>query len=192
MFNLFSKSKVKGVKGFRIPNRLHHTAYVTKDMEATRKFYEEVIGLPLIATFCETDFLFGRERTYMHTFFALADGSALAFFQFADPRDAAEFGPKMPASPFHHIALHVDKATQVELEARIKAAGYKEPEHYVLEHGYCRSVYITDPNSMIIEFTYDDAKADKDAGKRAKKAHAELKRWLAGDHKTNNHYRPTH
>ena len=26
------------------PSRLHHTAYVTRDLEATRKFYEEVIG----------------------------------------------------------------------------------------------------------------------------------------------------
>ena len=48
----------------RLPNRLHHTAYVTKDLEATRKFYEEVLGLPLVATWCEVDELFGAERTY--------------------------------------------------------------------------------------------------------------------------------
>ena len=30
----------------RRPNRLHHTAYVTRDLEATRAFYEDVIGLP--------------------------------------------------------------------------------------------------------------------------------------------------
>ena len=33
-----------------IPSRLHHTAYVTRDIDATRKFYETVISLPLIAT----------------------------------------------------------------------------------------------------------------------------------------------
>jgi glyoxylase I family protein len=33
----------------KLPSRLHHTAYTTKDMEKTRVFYEEVIGLPLIA-----------------------------------------------------------------------------------------------------------------------------------------------
>jgi glyoxylase I family protein len=42
-------------------------------------------------------------------FFGLADGSALAFFQFADPSDQAEFGPQMPFSPFHHTALQVDQ-----------------------------------------------------------------------------------
>ena len=29
----------------KLPSRLHHTAYVSKDLEATRKFYEEIIGL---------------------------------------------------------------------------------------------------------------------------------------------------
>ena len=58
--------------------------------------------------------LFGAERTYCHLFFGLGDGSALAYFQFARPEDAELFGPKMPDSPFHHIALNVDKDTQLE------------------------------------------------------------------------------
>src|SRR5579859_7965736 len=87
----------------KLPSRLHHTAYVTRDLEATRKFYEELIGLPLVATWCEKDELFGAERVYCHLFFALADGGALAFFKFAKPEDEAQFGPKMPFSPFHHI-----------------------------------------------------------------------------------------
>jgi glyoxylase I family protein len=107
----------------KLPSRLHHTAYVTKDQEKTRQFYEDVIGLPLIATWCESDELFGKVRTYVHTFFGIGDGGALAFFQFADPDDQAEFGPKMPASPFHHIALHVDAETQAGIEARITKAG---------------------------------------------------------------------
>lgn len=174
----------------RLPARLHHTAYVAKDLEETRAFYEDVLGLPLLATWCEKDILFGKERTYAHVFFGLADGSALAFFQFADPADQAEFGPEMPASPFHHIALQVDKQTQDELEARIAAAGIEPPTTYVLEHGYCRSVYVTDPNGMIIEFTCDEPSArEQDAANRAK-AHAELKRWLAGDRTPNNNFRP--
>ncbi len=175
----------------RRPGRLHHTAYVTKDLEATRAFYEDVIGLPLIATYTEMDELFGKERTYCHCFFELADGSALAFFQFANPDDQAEFGPDIPSSPFIHIALHVDKDTQAELEARIAAAGIVEPATYVLEHGYCRSVYVTDPNGMILEFTYDTPAAmapEVDAERRAT-AKAELARWLAGDHHNNNPYR---
>jgi len=173
----------------RLPSRLHHTAYVTRDMEATRKFYEEVIGLPLIATWSESDELFGAMRTYCHCFFGLGDGGALAFFQFVNPEDQELFGPKMPASPFHHIALKVDKATQQDIEDRIAKAGYKEPETYVLDHGYCRSVYVNDPNGMILEFTYDPPEVDEINAKRRKTAHEDLKRWLAGDHTSNNMFR---
>jgi len=175
-------------KGTR-PSRLHHNAYVTKDMEATRKFYEEVVGLPLSMTFCESDELFGAVRTYIHCFFELEDGSSLAFFQFANPDDQAEFGPQIPRSPFHHIALYTTAETQKAIEDRIAAAGYKEPDTFVLEHGYCRSVYITDPNGLIVEFCTDDNEAIKDAGEWRGKAHTELKRWLAGDHTSNNVYR---
>lgn len=172
-----------------LANRLHHTAYVTKDMEATRKFYEDVLGLPLVATWCEKDILFGKERTYTHCFFGLKDDSALAFFQFANPEDQEEFGPKMPATPFHHIALHVDAGTQKEIEKRIAAAGYKEPDTYVLEHGYCRSVYVVDPNGMIVEFVVDLPEAVERANEWRERAHSELKRWLEGDHANNNEYR---
>ena len=173
----------------KLPTRLHHTAYVSKDLEATRKFYEDVIGLPLLATWCEKDLLFGAERTYCHLFFGLADGGALAFFQFANPEDQAQFGPQMPFTPFHHIALHVDKETQDAIEARLKAAGFKEPQSFVLEHGYCRSVYATDPNGMIVEFTLDHPDVEKINAKQRGRAHAELKRWLAGDHTSNNTFR---
>jgi len=154
---------------------------VSRDLESTRKFYEEVIGLPLIATWCESDVLFGAERTYCHCFFGLADGGALAFFQFARPEDAELFGPRIPDTPFHHIALNADKETQLGIERRIKAAGYQEPDTFVLDHGYCRSVYVRDPNGMLLEFTCDHPDADKINATRRADAHSELKRWLAGD-----------
>jgi catechol 2,3-dioxygenase-like lactoylglutathione lyase family enzyme len=173
----------------QLPSRLHHSAYVSRDLEATRKFYEDVIGLPLIATWCESDMLFGAERTYCHVFFGLADGGALAFFQFEKPEDAELFGPKMPPTPFHHLALTVDRATQDGIVKRLKEAGYEEPKSFVLEHGYCRSVYATDPNGMIVEFTLDHPDVEKISTTRRADAHRELKRWLAGDHTSNNTYR---
>jgi catechol 2,3-dioxygenase-like lactoylglutathione lyase family enzyme len=123
-------------------------------MEATRRFYEDLIGMPLVATWAEKTDLFGKERVYCHCFFAMADGGALAFFQFADDSDDAEFGPPMPKSPFHHIALLVTSKQQEAILERLTAAGYTEPEgYYVLEHGYCHSLYVPDPNGLIVEFT---------------------------------------
>jgi catechol 2,3-dioxygenase-like lactoylglutathione lyase family enzyme len=174
----------------KLPSRLHHTAYVSKDLEATRHFYEDILGFPLVATWCEQEELFGKERTYCHCFFGLKDGSALAFFQFAEAEDQALFGPPLPESPFRHIALNVDQETQAELERRIEKAGFTLPQTYVLEHGYCRSVYVVDPDGMIVEFTRDADHAEQINAIRAKDAHSELKRWLAGDHTPNNDVRP--
>ena len=42
---------------------------------------------------------------------------------------------------------------------------------------------------MIVEFTCDDPRAAHGAEERRAKAHAELKRWLAGDHSTNTEFR---
>jgi glyoxylase I family protein len=173
----------------KLPMRLHHTAYVTRDQEKTRRFYEEIIGLPLLATWCESDELFGKVRTYVHTFYGIGDGGALAFFQFADAKDQEEFGPKMPASPFHHIALKVDAATQAGIQERITKAGIQPPDTYVLEHGYCRSLYVTDPNGLILEFTLDHPNVQKIGSDRLASARQDLKRWLAGDHTSNNTYR---
>ena len=70
----------------RLPERLHHFGFVVKDQEVNRQFFEDVLGIPLIATWCERahNVVVGREINYCHTFYALADGGALAFFQFED------------------------------------------------------------------------------------------------------------
>ncbi len=59
----------------------------------------------------------------------------------------------------------------------------------MLEHGYCRSVYVTDPDGMILEFTFDNPEAVEVSERRRVRARSELKRWLAGDHTSNNTYR---
>ena len=172
----------------KLPIRLHHNAYVTRDQEKTRQFYEDVIGMPLVATWCESDELFGKVRTYCHTFFALADGSALAFFQFADPEmyelTQAKAPPKVGSH--YHIALKASDQTYDELKARLNRAG--EPFRET-DHGYCKSIYTTSPDGMILEFTCDPPDvAEIDALRRAD-AHSELKRWLAGDRHVNNQLR---
>jgi glyoxylase I family protein len=172
-----------------LAQRLHHTAYVTKDQEATRAFYEDVLGFPLLATWSEADELFGAVRVYCHTFFGLADGSALAFFQFANGEDQKLFDPDLLPSPFRHIALRVDADGQAELERRLQAAAWNPEATFVLEHGYCRSLYTTDPNGMVLEFTADAEGYERINAERMTDAHQTLKRWLAGDHTSNNTYR---
>jgi glyoxylase I family protein len=171
-----------------LPMRLHHNAYVCADQERTRHFYEDIVGLPLVATWVEQgqspDFP-GREISFAHTFFAIGDGGALAFFQFADADVAAKF--KAQQQPFYvHLALAVSEATLTEIKQRLTAENIPVRER---DHGYCRSIYASDPDGLMVEFTADPANvAEIDAWQRAT-AHDSLKRWMAGDRTVNNSFR---
>jgi glyoxylase I family protein len=174
----------------QLPARLHHYAFVVEDQEVNRRFFEDVLGMPLVATWCErmNNPELGREVDYCHTFYALADGGALAFFQFADPelyQRAKNIDPQI--GRFRHIALKVASATYDEIGRRCETAGVKRRE---VDHGYCRSMYVTSPDGLIVEFTVDPANVGAINEKRRADAHAELRRWLGGDRRVNNDVRP--
>ena len=170
------------------PSRLHHHAYVSADLEATRAFYEDVVGLPLVATWCEAGGDASAGSDYCHAFFELGDGSALAFFQFADADARTAFTPA-PSSPFDHIALAAEPEVQDEIRTRAEAAGVG---HLTIDHGYCTSLYLSDPDGLIVELTVDlpAAVTAEAVAARRRDAHAALARWLAGDHADTNPYRP--
>jgi catechol 2,3-dioxygenase-like lactoylglutathione lyase family enzyme len=158
---------------------LHHAAWVTRDQEATRVFYEDVIGVPLVATWAERAPTTGRE--YCHTFYEMSDGSALAFFQWDDQ----DVNPIELVSP-GHVAFECDGETQQAIKSRLEAAGY---ETRLTDHGYCVSLYVHDPNNLRLEFTVDHAKVEEILAERRRDAHETLARWLAGDHTPNNEMR---
>ena len=169
------------------PLRLHHHAFVVRDQEATRRFYEEIIGLPLVATWCEEEDFGAGLVSYCHTFYEVADGSCLAFFQFADSAAAEEFGLAGSPSPFDHVAL---LATEDIREAVAGRAAAAKARTRLIDHGYCKSLYVEDPDGLLIELDVDAPSAIDDATKNRANAHAELERWRAGDHTSNNIYRP--
>ncbi len=177
-----AQAPVSSIKATR-PHRLHHAAWVTRDQEATRRFYEDIIGLPLAATWAErADMGTGKTREYVHTFFTLADGGALAFFQYADQDE----NPVELTSP-GHLAFEVDAATQQGILERLRAAG-QEPR--LTDHGYCVSLYTVDPNNLRLEFTVDHTEIDRINEMKSSTAHADLQKWLGGDHTPNNDIRP--
>jgi glyoxylase I family protein len=55
-----------------------------------------------------------------------------------------------------------------QVKERLAAAGHQEPDSFVPEHGYCTSLYVTDPNGMIVELTVDAPNADLIAADRRK------------------------
>ena len=62
-----------------LPSRLHHHAFVVRDHETNRRFFEDLLGIPLVATWCEKTFStdLNKEIEFCHTFFGMADGSSL-------------------------------------------------------------------------------------------------------------------
>ncbi len=174
-----------------LPLRLHHNAYVCANQERTRHFYEDIVGLPLLATWIEEgefpEFP-GRKMAYSHTFFGIGDGGALAFFEFADPEAAKAYKANKQPS-FVHIALAVTAATQDAIQQRLEKA--KLPVR-VRDHGYCKSIYVQDPDGLIVEFTSDPPDVDKINARQKATAHETLRRWAAGDHTVNNNIRPHH
>src|SRR6201995_1683382 len=104
-----------------LPLRLHHHAYAVKDQEVNRHFIEDILGIPLVATWCERTFRpeVGREVDYCHTFYEVGDGGALAFFQFAD-EEAWEKNRAIlqDVGGSWHVAFKVTQATFDELMRR--------------------------------------------------------------------------
>jgi glyoxylase I family protein len=172
--------------GTRLPLRLHHNAFVVRNQETNREFFEDILGMPLVATWCERAYNrdLQRDVDYCHTFFGLADGGALAFFQFADSdmyEKAKAIFPEIPS--FNHIAMKVDGETFDAIERRLKEAAIP---YRVTDHGYCKSVYATSPDGLRVEFTVDPPHVDEINAKRLADAHSELARWLKGDRRPNN------
>ena len=128
-------------------NGINHLALVTPDMDATVRFFVGVLGMRLVATT-----MAGPMR---HYFFEMAPGNTVAFFEvkgaetFAKPAG----GPSDRAIQLDHISFDVPDEHALEmLRKRLLAAGSEVTT--VVDHGFIRSVYFTDPNGIALEASW--------------------------------------
>ena len=149
---------------------LHHSAYRCRDSEETRRFYEDFLGLCLARVLEITETKTGRATRALHTFFALGDGSFLAFFE--APEQPFEF--KEQDDYDLHIALEVPADALAPMLERARRAGV--PTRGVTDHGFIRSVYFRDPNGYVIELA---ARVSEPAPEAVEVARARLDRWQA-------------
>lgn len=133
------------------PARLHHFAYATDDQEATRRFYEDIVGLPLLATCVEEQYAAAEWVEVSQSFYGLGDGSALAFVTFSDPQKQ-EAWRAIQHSMFVRISLAVDRATRDEIAGRLKQA---RRGMFSVDRGGCPSLYVRDPNGLLLELSVD-------------------------------------
>ena len=153
--------------------RLHHSAYRCRDSEETRAFYEDFLGLPLVNAFEISTTLTGRDAKVLHSFFAMADGSCLAFFEAPDQpfefKDQHDFDL--------HIALTVDGSTLESMFAKGKTSGVET--RGISDHGFCRSIYFRDPNGYVIELAAPVNMSNRNIEEEQSHAQASLAAWQA-------------
>jgi catechol 2,3-dioxygenase-like lactoylglutathione lyase family enzyme len=153
--------------------KLHHNAYRCRDSEATRRFYEDFLGMPLANTVEIKETKSGRQTDALHTFYELDDGSYLAFFEVPD----MPFEFKAQHDYDLHIALEVDEAVLEPMMAKGRALGIET--RGISDHGFIRSIYFRDPNGYVIELTAKVPGHAQDTDPAVNEARAKLDRWQA-------------
>ena len=148
---------------------LHHAAYRCRDSEQTRAFYEDFLGLPLVDALRIDVTKSGREASVLHTFFAMADGSCVAFFE--EPAEPFDFKDQRDFDL--HLALEVDESTLETMLEKGKAAGIET--RGVSDHGFIHSIYFRDPNGYVVELAAPVGGPSD--GRDPDKAKALLERW---------------
>jgi catechol 2,3-dioxygenase-like lactoylglutathione lyase family enzyme len=151
--------------------KLHHNAYRCRDSEQTRRFYEEFLGLPLAGTLEINETKTGRATRTLHTFYALDDGSFLAFFEAPD----MPFEFKNQHDYDLHIALEVAPEVLPQMLAKGRAAGIES--RGISDHGFIDSIYFRDPNGYVIELCAKRANHDTSMDPATNGAREKLRRW---------------
>lgn len=150
---------------------LHHNAYRCRDAEETRRFYEDFLGLPLTNAFVIRETKSGRPTRTLHTFYAMDDGSALAFFEAPD----RPFEFKEQHDFDLHIALEVSPDHLRAMFEKGRAAGIET--RGISDHGFIDSIYFRDPNGYVLELCARRERHDELMDPARNGARAKLDAW---------------
>jgi catechol 2,3-dioxygenase-like lactoylglutathione lyase family enzyme len=116
---------------------VHHVALLCSDVERTIRFYQELLGFPLVEIFENRDY-----KGSTHLFFDLGLDNTLAFFDFP----GLDLGPYAEViGGLHHVAISVDQAQWDAARRRLEEAGVTT--HIDSEI----SLYFSDPDGVRLE-----------------------------------------
>ena len=138
---------------YRFGMAFHHVAIATRRLEKTHAFYTEVMGFRLAKVVAAPAPEGGWAK---HVFYETGDGQMIAFWELHDVPGVAEKYPTdlnrslgLPAW-VNHIAFDAPTLEQLEaISDRWRAHGITVAW---VDHGWCQSIYTTDPNGVLVEF----------------------------------------
>jgi catechol 2,3-dioxygenase-like lactoylglutathione lyase family enzyme len=128
---------------------VNHLALVTADMDATVRFWHGVLGARLVATI--------GTPAFKHYFFDIGEGNTVAFFEYTD-QHLDEYAkpagvPNDKASQFDHLSLNLpDEEALLRLRERLKSHDCEVTD--VVDHGFIRSIYFSDPTGIALEASW--------------------------------------
>jgi glyoxylase I family protein len=119
---------------------VHHMALICSDVEQTIRFYQELLGFPLVELMENRDY-----KGSTHLFFDIGNNNLLAFFDF--PGLGLQPGVESIGS-VQHIAISVEPAQLERIKGRLaeKNIAYLGPDR-----GVTTSIYFKDPDGIQIE-----------------------------------------
>jgi glyoxylase I family protein len=101
---------------------VYHHAYACWDSEETRHFYEDILGMPLMATVVIEDSVRNDGSGYCNMLFEIADGNALVFFEHTSLVHPKNFNTRGGCHP--HVAFEVEGDAMVQqVKHKFDAAG---------------------------------------------------------------------
>jgi catechol 2,3-dioxygenase-like lactoylglutathione lyase family enzyme len=119
-----------------------HLALICSDLDATIRFYTEILGMRLTKIMANRD-----EPTSTHIFLDMGGGNQLAFFDF--PLKGPE-RTRRGVGSMHHVALKASPEKFRALLATLQAKHVSYSLHGTEEAG---SVYVRDPDDILVEVT---------------------------------------
>lgn len=122
---------------------VHHITFVGSNREETIKFYEGVLGMPLV--FEQPNLDVPEE---VHLYFDAGDGRLITFFVRPTRQNDPTPNPEGIGN-LHHIAFTVSRATYDTVAARLEERGIENTGP--IDRGFMNSIYFRDPNGQLLE-----------------------------------------
>ena len=117
---------------------VNHIAVFAKDLEATARFYEEIMDMPVVSVAPNRD---AEESTHMNV--AIGNGMRLSFFDFPHVPRLQKKAPEGVGNVMH-IALPIARKIFLEIKGRCDRNKIKYQEAG-------GAIYVKDPNGLAIE-----------------------------------------